>query len=361
MTLPSHNGTSRSEAQERADRIRAFDEELAALGAAGVLALDEAQRQSIDDYHKALLSGYSDDFDIDRDRRAKQLSLGMRITSFLGALALAASVFFLFYQFWGQFSTTVQVGILIVASLLSFVGTLILAERERTGYFAKLAALVGLVCFALNIALLGQVFNLYPSQNVLLLWAAYALLMAYACDIRLLLGAGILCFTAWLSAQTGTWGGMYWLGFGERPENFFPAALLLFFLPQWLQHRRHPDFAPVYRVFGLLCLLLPILVLSNAGFISYLPFAPDTIEGGYQLAGFLLSAGAIWLGIRRHWNDTFNTGNVFFVIFLYTKFFDWWWDSLPKYLFFFLLGLTAVGLLLVFKRLRARAAMEGVA
>jgi len=311
MTLPSHNGTSRSEAQERADRIRAFDEELAALGAAGVLALDEAQRRAIDDYHKALLSGYSDDFDIDRDRRAKQLSLGMRITSFLGALALAASVFFLFYQFWGQFSTTVQVGILIVASLLSFVATLILAERERTGYFAKLAALVGLVCFALNIALLGQVFNLYPSQNVLLLWAAYALLLAYACDIRLLLGAGILCFTAWLSAQT------------------------------------HPDFAPVYRVFGLLCLLLPILVLS--------------IEGGYQLAGFLLSAGAIWLGIRRHWNDTFNTGNVFFVIFLYTKFFDWWWDSLPKYLFFFLLGLTAVGLLLVFKRLRARAAMEGVA
>ncbi len=360
MTLPSRNGVSRSEAQERADRIRAFDEELAALDVAGVLALDEAQRQAIDDYHKALLSGYSDDFDIDQGTRAKQLSLGMRITSFLGALALAASVFFLFYQFWGRFSTTVQVGILIVASLLSFVGTLILAERERTGYFAKLAALVGLVCFALNIGLLGQVFNLHPSQNVFLLWAAYALLLAYACDIRLLLGAGILCFTAWLSAQTGTWGGAYWLGFGERPENFLPAALLLFFLPQWLQHRRHPDFAPMYRVFGLLCLLLPVLVLSNAGFISYLPFAPDVIEGGYQLAGFLLSAAAIWLGIRRHWNDTFNTGNVFFVIFLYTKFFDWWWNSLPKYLFFFLLGSMAVGLLLVFKRLRARAA-EGMA
>jgi len=34
---------------------------------------------------------------------------------------------------------------------------------------------------------------------------------------------------------------------------------------------------------------------------------------------------------------------------------------MPKYLFFFLLGLMAMGLLLVFKRLRARTAMEGVA
>ena len=35
-----------------------------------------------------------------------------------------------------------------------------------------------------------------------------------------------------------------------------------------------------------------------------------------------------------------NTGVVFFVIFLYTKFYDWWWDLLPKYLFFLILGLT---------------------
>ncbi len=47
-----------------------------------------------------------------------------------------------------------------------------------------------------------------------------------------------------------------------------------------------------------------------------------------------------------------NTGVVFFVIFLYTKFYDWWWDLLPKYLFFLILGLTAVLVLLMMKRLR---------
>jgi uncharacterized membrane protein len=104
----------------------------------------------------------------------------------------------------------------------------------------------------------------------------------------------------------------------------------------------------------LLCLLLPMLVLANFGAVSYLMLDNDVIEGFYQLAGFAFSAAAIWLGIRKQWKDVINTGNVFFVIFLYTKFFDWWWEIMPKYLFFFIIGLTAVLFLFVFKRLRAR-------
>jgi hypothetical protein len=49
-----------------------------------------------------------------------------------------------------------------------------------------------------------------------------------------------------------------------------------------------------------------------------------------------------------------NTGVTFFVIFLYTKFYDWWWEWMPKYLFFLVVGMTAVLLLLVFRRLRTR-------
>jgi uncharacterized membrane protein len=49
---------------------------------------------------------------------------------------------------------------------------------------------------------------------------------------------------------------------------------------------------------------------------------------------------------------------VFFVIFLYTKFFDWWWESMPKYLFFLILGLLAILFLLVIRRLRG-ALLQG--
>jgi len=54
-----------------------------------------------------------------------------------------------------------------------------------------------------------------------------------------------------------------------------------------------------------------------------------------------------------------NTGVTFFVVFLYTKFFDWWWDALPKYLFFLVLGLAAVLILLVLRRLRGVLAHAG--
>ena len=345
---------SRTDAQQRADEIRIFTEELSRLEREGVLALTDAQREAVTGHHRGLLAQFARAYDIDRDVRAQQLSLGMRIASFLGALALAASVFFLFRQFWDRFSTVAQVAILIGAALGTFGATVWIQSRDSSGYFTKLAAMVAFACFAINIALLGQTFNITPSDKALVPWAALALLLAYTCDLRLLLAAGILCIIAWVSARTGTWSGMYWLHFGERPENFFPAAVILFSVPQLIPHGRFSGFGAIYRVFALLTLFLPMLVLANWGQLSYLDFEEGMVKGFYQVMGFACSAGAIWLGARRHWGEVVNTGATFFVIFLYTKFFDWWWDVMPKYLFFLVIGLTAVLLLVVMRRLRAK-------
>lgn len=355
------NTVVRSEAQRRADEIAIFQAELARLEGEGVLQLQPAQKEAVRAHHAALLEGFAGAFDIDRNLQARQLSLGMRVASFLGALALAASVFFLFYQFWGHFAETAQVAILIGAALATLGLAVAIQMRDASGYFAKLAAMVAFACFVLNLVMLGQIFNITPTDRALLPWAVLAFLLAYACDLRLLLAAGICCVIAFVAARVGEWGGIYWLHAGERPENFFPVALLLFVFPLLVDHRRMTDFAPIYRVFGLLCLLLPMLVLSHWGWGSYLAdyegLSARAIEHGYEVAGFGASALAIWLGARRQWSDTVNTGVTFFVIFLYTKFFDWWWQTLPKWLFFLVLGLVAILILLVLKRLRR----EGIA
>ena len=160
---------SKTEAQKRVDRINAFREELATLQQDAIIQLDDEQQAAIAHYHQGLLAGLSDQFDVDQDLRSRQLSLGMRIASFLGALALAISVFFLFYQFWGKLTTGIQISVLMSAPILTLVATFYVRDREKTGYFSKLLALVSFTCFVLNITMLGQIFNITPSDKALIL------------------------------------------------------------------------------------------------------------------------------------------------------------------------------------------------
>ncbi|MDH5572241.1 MAG: DUF2157 domain-containing protein [Gammaproteobacteria bacterium] len=346
-------------AQQRADQIQAFQDEVKLLEADSILALDSAQRASIANYHSQLLKTLTDKFDIDTSSREKQLSAGMKIASFIGALALAASIFFLFYQFWGFLTTPIQVAILVLAPLVTLFLTAFISQREATGYFAKLMGMVSFACFVLNLSMLGQIFNITPTENALLVWAAYGFLLAYAFDVRLLLATGILSLSGFIAAQVGSWNGMYWLYMGENPENFLLPALIIFAVPLVFKQERYSGFAPIYRVFGCMLFLIPVLVLSNWGEASYLAWDNSIIEGSYQLVGFGISAALIVLGIRKHWTDVINTGNAFFVLFLYTKFFDWWWEIMPKYLFFLVIALSSLLLLFIYKRVRVQTQLAG--
>lgn len=340
-------------AQRRADRIRAFQEELNTLRDEDVLVLSDETRARIDDYHAHLLQAISSQFDVDTSHGQKRLSWGMRIASFLGALSISAAVFFFFYRFWGYLNAAAQVSILVAAPLSMTVAVEWIARREgRSLYFTSLAALVAFACFVLNLSVLGNIFNIAPSENAFLAWAAYGLILAYGYELKLVLVAGLTSLMGYLAAAVGTWSGVYWLSFGQRPENFILAGLLLFAIGL-VERRQRPAFPGIYRVYGLLVVFIAILILSNWGAISYLPFSNHAIESGYQTAGFIGSGLTIWLGIRRHWPALANLGSAFFVIYLYTKLFDWWWEWMPKYLFFLLLGLIAVGVLLILKRLRA--------
>ena len=355
------NQLSQADAQHRVDQIHAFQQEMHALEKEGVLAILPDQTSRIQGYHSQLLQTFSATYDVDTNIQSKQLTLGMKIASLFGALAMAISIFFLFYQFWGFINTPIQVGILIVAPVTLFLLSLYLAQKEKSAYFSKITALVSLSCFVLNLSMLGQVFNITPSPNAFAVWAAFSFLLAYACNARLLLFFGIVSVSSFIAMKIGTWSGVYWISFGERPENFFVPSLAIFMLPQLVNHKRFTGFEVIYRVMAMIMVFLPILILSNWGVVSYLNWSSDTIEGSYQLIGFMLSASAIWLGIKRHWSEVTNTANVFFVLFLYTKFFDWWWDWMPKYIFFFVLGLSALFALMVFKRIRLINLSNGAA
>ncbi len=354
------NSPTRSEAQQRIDEIQVFQREYARLQHEGILNAASDEAHAIARYHATLLARFTQSYDIDSDAHAKRFSLGMRTASLLGALALVASLSFLFYQFWGRLSTNVQIASLLLATLSSFVGTMLLQRRNKFAYFTTLLASLSFACFVLNLFMLGQIFNLTPSAQFFLTCAALAFLLAYHCDLRLLLVAGIVCLTLYLAMRVASWGGLYWADCIERPENFFPAALLLFIFPALVAHSKWPEFPAVYRIFGLLTLFLPMLMLSYSGRQSYLEFDTKLIGGAYQVAGFVISGLVLWLGIKRDWPSVINTSLTFFIIFLYTKLYDLWWEILPKYLFFLIIGLAAVLTLLVLQRLRARTSRSSL-
>jgi hypothetical protein len=74
----------RSTAQARADRIHAFQEELAYLQHEGLLVLAPDQQQHLAAHHGQLLQALAREFDVDTTAGQKQMSLGMGVVSFLG-------------------------------------------------------------------------------------------------------------------------------------------------------------------------------------------------------------------------------------------------------------------------------------
>jgi len=343
---------NKADAQRRADRIRFFREELAQLDREGIVPLHPDARAALIAHHEKLLAELVRTHDVDVSEEGSQLSWGMRIASLLGALALCAAAWFFFYRIWGDLSTSAQVAMLVAAPLLALGLTELAARRERTLYVAGICALIALACFVLNLAALGAIFNTTPTQHAFLIWAGFAFLLGYAYGLKLVVAAGMVSLAVWLGTTAGTLLGSHWEAAFERPGNFLPAGLLLFFVPSMFPHRRNQDFPAMYHVFGLLGIFLPLLALSGWGGGSYLLWPDDRVEAFYQILALVISSLVIWAGIRRGAPHVVNTGAAFFVSFLYMRLFDWWWDWMPRYLFFLVIGLVALGLLMVMRRLR---------
>ena len=349
------DAAARSAAQRRADRIAAFNEELAELRRSGLIDLPAAKLAEIEDHHCRVLRDLVQRFDVDTSDSGRQLSLGLRLVSLLGALAFAASAFFLLYRIWGLISPLVRTAILGTAPILGVLAAAFAARRERGGYFAAMAAAFAFACMALNLTLLGATFGVRSSPLLFLALGAFALALAYAFELRLLLFAGLLCLAWFVATGVHDLSGGHWPEALQYPETVLLAGLVLLGA-SLLTGAAPPGFVLMYRLVGMALVWLPTVILGRAGWLSYLPAAPHSVEIGYQLLGFAVSGVAIWLGLRRRVPEAAYFGAGLFIVLLYLKFFDWLWDWMPKYLFFLIVALVASGAVVALSRLRSALA-----
>ncbi len=344
-------------AQRKADRIRALREEISGAELRDVLQLTTEQLARFDEWSRIGLQDLERQFDVDTTSSQRRVSWGMRIAATLGGFALCAALVLFFLRYWGYLETWQQVAILMATPMLLLATTEFAARRERARYFTGLFGLVALTAFIMNLSVLGSIFNLVPTAGALLPWGTFALLLAYRYGLRLHLAIGLALLTSYAAATVTTLQGNPWNYFAGRPEVFLPLGLAVFLAPFAINSYGNADFDAVYRLVGAITVLSAILALAETGIPSYLPWGRDTVGQFYEFAGLAVSVGAIWWGITRGWTGTVNTGAVFFTIFLFTRLYHWWWRWMPKYLFFAVIGLLAIGLVAVFKNLRSRLAV----
>jgi len=343
----------RDAAQQRADRIRAFREELAALRAEGVEVLSPAQEQQLAAHHQSVLAQLRSRFDVDVSETAGQLSRGMQIASFFGALTLTAAIYSLVARFWGDLDLPVQVGLLTLFPVLALAGVDLAARREPSLYIASIFAVVAYGTFWLAGVMTARLLDLPITTPVLWLGVVFGLALASAYGFRVVLVAALLAVVVALGGTLFSVAGAPWTMVGERLEPAMIAAFGLLLLAPGLEPAS-PGFGNITLRVGLSVGLTLLLVLSVSGSMSVLPWPTRWIEAIYQVLMLLTSVAVIAIGLARRFPDLVKIATTALAIFLVSRYVHWFWSWLPRYLFFLLLAAAAFAWLLALRRVRAR-------
>jgi hypothetical protein len=341
-------------AQQRVDRISALRQELAQLEQEQALVLTPEQQSGLNAHYDHLLADLTQQYDVDVTESGKRVSWGMRITALLGGAAFCAALVLFLHRIWGNLPPSAHVLILSAVPLLLLAAAEIISHFGASLYYTGLLVLAAVLGFVLELNALGNISNLVSSAQALLAWGGFAVLLAHAYGLRLTLGAGLLLLCGYTASLLYTLSGGYWANFFNRPESLLPAAIIVYALPSVAYRQNRNDFGFVFRFCGAACIFIALLFLALDGHTFSGRFPVRTIETLYQFVGLIAGAAVVLHGIRLGRGGMVNLGALAFIIFLYVKLHTWWWAWMPKYLFFLLIGVAALLLLYVFRRLHGR-------
>jgi uncharacterized membrane protein len=333
----------------------------------------------------------------------RKLGRGVTILVNLGAIVLAAGLLVFFASNWVEFGRAAKIASLFGLTLFFYVAGFELTQ-EGGRSFPKLGlALIflGCVMFGADILLLALIYDLTAEHawSLLMDWVAW-LAVAYLVRSRLVLFLGLIGIVGWFGAEVGyCWGG-YWLYLG-RPFHFIGLGALLLAVAGVHAWRGDRRFAAAYVLVGLLLVYLSTLVLSIFDLQKSLRVEPSTapalvwlmLVAPYVLAAVALAAihlrwtraaltdppvllvllllllmtlgamiattpdpralwfillltvltsAGIYLGIAWENPVFLNTSLVFFAVNVYTRFYEYFWDAMPKSLFFIVGGATLI-------------------
>lgn len=237
----------------------------------------------------------------------------------------------------------------IVAFLLSgvFYYLDIRTTKKKTinrAYSKEIFALLAAVSLAIASGLLSFLIGIHESPGILILLLCliyFTLGKIHLKPIYWYFGlAAILISFGTLSnefeSQEDSFYGM------NYPMRFSIFGIILIALSRLLEKYIHPFYHYTYNA-SVLIFFTALWILSISG--NYLSYT-DWLEvrqyelWGYSIILFLVSTGAIILGLKEEDSWLKNTGILFTFLNLYTRYFEYFWGSMHKAVFFFIIAFS---------------------
>jgi hypothetical protein len=337
---------------DRLRRILSFREELSDLRDEGVIDSDDATIARIGLRHDVLLEEASRDERIDLTREEARLSAGMRLATLLGATALSIAWAMFVSSAWDDLGEIAKLLLVWIPPVLLAAATEVAARRESTGYVANILATVGTIALAVATVATLNLYERGPTRYQFLVVGAYALFLAYRHRLIMPLLIGVTAAGAWLwSLASFTRGSDFQEAFRFAEPAVIVGAIALAL--GTIRKQDPAEFRLIWRFGGVVAICWSLLVLGVAGETSW--FGPGNIvEGSYQALGAIVFVAMVWYGLRIDDQVLARSGGTALLLFLLFRMFDWFWDAIPDWLFFLMVGALAFGVLLTLRRLRAR-------
>ncbi len=244
--------------------------------------------------------------------------------------------------------------VISIVSALAATGCYILGFRRKKNkprhVFSNEAIIFSGVMLTANaIAYLGKAFNSSSNHFSLLIFFSVMiyLVLAYFFKSRLIWTFALLALGAWFGTETGYLSRWNWYFLGlNYPLRFVFFGTMLTVSSLFLRkHKQLSYFFDITYFAGLLYLFTSLLLLSifgNYGTLEEWYLIKQITLFYWAIISAALCALAISIGLKKNDAMLREFGIIFLFINLYTRYFEYFWDSWHKAVFFMVLGISFV-------------------
>ncbi|RYF12038.1 MAG: DUF2157 domain-containing protein, partial [Flavobacteriales bacterium] len=244
--------------------------------------------------------------------------------------------------------------VISIVSALAAAGCYILSFRKKKTkpqhvFSNEAIVFSGVLLTANAIAYLGKAFNSSGNHFSLLILISVViyLVLAYLFKSRLIWTFALLALGAWFGTETGylsRWN-WYFLGLNYPLRFVFFGLILTSTSLLFRNHKQLSYFFDISYFAGLLYLFTSLLLLSifgNYGTLEEWYLIKQITLFYWAIISAVACVVAIIIGLKRNDAMLREFGIIFLFINLYTRYFEYFWDSWHKAVFFMVLGISFV-------------------